>query len=80
MTQPEERRTEKVKYKIIDFSCVTCTKAIKKRLDKMNGVEDVRTNPILNEIYIYFDPSVTGPEKIEDEVKRTGYKAIRERS
>ena len=63
--------------RIIDVSCTSCVRVIRKELMKRNGILDVKTSPILNEIYVYYESGGVAPEEIEEMVRRSGYKAVR---
>jgi copper chaperone CopZ len=69
---------ERLRFKVIDFSCSTCLNAFRKKLRSVEGVTDVLSNAVTNEIYVYFDPEIVEPERIESTIKGIGYKTIRE--
>jgi len=50
---------------------------IKKELMKRNGILEVKTNSILNEVYVYYKSGRVAPEEIEEVVRKSGYKFVR---
>jgi copper chaperone CopZ len=70
-------KPERLALRIVDFSCTSCARAIRKQLMKRNGVLEVKANPILNEVYVYYKSGSLAPEEIEEVVRRSGYKAVR---
>jgi len=71
------RQIDRLKLRLVDASCATCLPGIKRELEKVRGVEWVLANPVLDLIFIDYDPSLVGPEEILLAVKRAGYTAVR---
>jgi len=44
---------------------------------KRNRTLEVKTNPIMNEVYVYYKSGSVAPEEIEEVVRKSGYKAVR---
>ncbi|MDG6990261.1 MAG: heavy-metal-associated domain-containing protein [Nitrososphaerota archaeon] len=60
-------------YSVRGASCVTCALAIEKQVAALDGVETVRSSIMLNQVFVDYDPTKLGPEKIAEAIKRTGY-------
>ncbi len=69
--------TKRISLQIIDMSCISCAKIIRKRLEGSRGVKDVKVNPILNAVYVDYEPDEINEEEIEETVKKLGYTAVR---
>ncbi|MDG6913202.1 MAG: cation transporter [Nitrososphaerota archaeon] len=69
--------TKRLDLQIIGMSCASCAKIIRKRLGKSSGVKDVRINPIMNAIYVDYEPDKISEEEIEESVRKSGYTAVR---
>lgn len=69
--------TRRLGLQIIGMSCASCAKIIRKELGKNSGIRDVKVNPILNAIYVDYQPDKISEEEIEETVKKSGYKAVR---
>jgi copper chaperone CopZ len=67
-------KQERLALRIIDLSCTSCARVIRKELMKRNGILEVKTNPILNEVYVYYKSGSVPPEEIVEVVRRSGYK------
>jgi Cu+-exporting ATPase len=73
-------KQKRVTYQVLDMSCVSCARIVKKQLGKQSGVDDIKVNEILNIFYIDYEPDKISEEELEKIIKRTGYKAIKLRS
>jgi copper chaperone CopZ len=71
------KRLERLRLRVIDASCSTCVIPVRRTLEKALGVEWVGANPVLDLISVDYDPSLTNPDRILSEVKKTGYTAVR---
>ena len=69
--------TRRLGLQIIGMSCSSCAKIIRKELGKSSGVNDVKVNPMLNAIYVDYQPDKISEKEIEESVKKSGYKAVR---
>jgi copper chaperone CopZ len=67
----------RLKLRLVDASCSSCVPGIRRELEKLRGIEWVGANPILDLIFVDYDPSLVDPEEIFMVVARTGYKAVR---
>jgi len=70
-------KESRVKLQIVGMSCVSCAAVIRKELQKHEGVKDIKVNPIINAIYVDYEPEKITEEKIEETIKKTGYKAVK---
>jgi len=73
-------KQKRVTYQVLDMSCVSCAKLVRKLLEKQSGVNDIKVNEILNIFYIDYEPDKISEEELEKMIKRIGYKAIKLRS
>lgn len=71
------RQIDRLKLRLVDASCATCLPGIKRELEKVRGVEWVHANPVLDLIFVDYDPSLVGPEEILSVIKRSGFTAVR---
>ncbi len=71
------KRVERLRLRLVDASCSTCIIPVRRALERVVGVEWVGANPVLDIIFVDFDPSLTGPDRILSEVRKTGYTAVR---
>jgi copper chaperone CopZ len=67
-------KPERLALRIVDLSCTSCAKVIRGELMKRNGILEVKTNPIMNEIYVDYESGSVSPEEIEGVVRKSGYK------
>ncbi len=51
--------------------------AIRRQLEKVKGVEWVGANPVLDLIFVDYDPDLIDTDEILQVVKRSGYTAVR---
>ncbi len=66
---------DRLRLRLVDASCSTCLPAIKKELEKIEGIEWVGTNPILEAIFVDYDPQLIRREQVLSAIKRSGYTA-----
>ncbi len=71
------RLVERLRLRLVDASCATCVVPVRRVLERVIGVEWVCANPVLNLIFVDYDPRLTDPDHIISEVEKTGYKAVR---
>ncbi len=71
------KRLDRLRLRLVDESCATCLPGIRRMLEKADGVEWVGANPILDLIFVDFDPDLIAPEQILRMVERSGFKAVR---
>jgi copper chaperone CopZ len=53
--------------------CVTCALAIEKQVKKLEGVVDVRSSIMLNQVFVDYDESRVDAAGIDKAIRRTGY-------
>jgi len=75
-----DEKQRRVTYQALDVSCVSCANLVEKFLESQAGVNSVKVNKMLNIFYIDYDPSRISEEKIQEAIKKTGYKVIKMRS
>ncbi len=68
---------ERLRLRLVDASCATCVVPVRRALERVIGVEWVSANPVLDLIFVVYDPRLTDPDHIISEVKKTGYTAVR---
>jgi copper chaperone CopZ len=73
-------RQSRVTYQALDVSCGSCANLVEKFLESQAGVNSVKVNKMLNIFYIDYDQSRISEEKIEEAIRKTGYKVIKMRS
>ncbi|MDG6904213.1 MAG: heavy-metal-associated domain-containing protein [Nitrososphaerota archaeon] len=76
MTDLSHRENRKrIQFSVASISCVVCTPAFKKSLQRVNGVRDVAQLPMLNKIVVEFDSNVVSETIVKDEILDTAEKA-----
>ncbi len=75
--QASGKRVERLRLRLVDASCSTCIIPVRRALERTPGVEWVEANPVLDLIFIDYDPNLTDPDRILSEVRKTGYPAVR---
>ena len=73
-------RQRRVTYQALDVCCVSCASLVEDFLASQAGLSSVKVNKMLNIFYIDYDPSRISEERIEEAIKKTGYKVIKMRS
>ena len=76
MSEKRERAT----YQVLDLSCISCARDVRKLLEKRSGVDEIKVNEMLNIFYIDYEPSKISEEELEKTIRGSGYKAVRIRS
>ena len=74
------KKRERAAYQVLDLSCVSCARDVKKLLEKRSGVDEIKVNEMLNIFYIDYEPSKISEEELEKTIHGSGYKAVRIRS
>ncbi len=74
------KRVERLRLRVVDASCSTCILPLRRVLERALGVEWVEANPVLDLVFVDYDPSLTDPDHILSEVRKTGYTAVRARN
>lgn len=76
MDTMQSKQLDRLKLRLVDASCATCLPGIRRELEKVRGVEWVLANPVLDLIFVDYDPSLVGPEEILSAIKRSGFTAV----
>jgi copper chaperone CopZ len=75
--QPSEEKKE-IRFSVASISCVACTPAFKKGLERVKGISDVRQLPMLNKVIVEYDPSKADEARVKDAIfevaDRAGFK------
>ena len=73
----KEKTHEKARIvvSVKEISCTVCAAAIQKQVMKLNGVDDVKTAVMLNEVFIDYDPKLVDSSSIRRAIDRTGFKS-----
>ena len=69
---------QRIQFTVASISCVACTPAFKKGLERVDGVIGVTQLPMLNKIVVEFDPAKVDETRIEREIfsvtEKAGFK------
>ena len=60
-------------FAVRNADCVTCALAIEKQVKKVEGVVDVKSAIMLNEVFVDYDETRVDVRKIMEAIRRTGY-------
>lgn len=66
----------KLKLKIEGMHCISCAMNIDFDLEDIQGVKKSQTSYARQETIVEFDGKIVEEEKLIDQVKKTGYKAV----
>ncbi len=77
LEETQRRHLDRLKLRLVEASCATCVPAIRRQLEKVKGVEWVGANPVLDLIFVDYDPDLIDTDEILQVVKRSGYTAVR---
>jgi copper chaperone CopZ len=69
------RRVREIHLSIVSISCLTCTPAFKRGLERVNGIRNVRQLPMLNKMIVDYDPERSDEAEINQEILRAAEKA-----
>lgn len=73
MSEPSQKRTKRAVFAVRGADCATCALAIEKQVKKLEGVKDVKSAVMLNEIFVDYDEAVVDASRITDAIRKTGY-------
>ena len=73
MSERTEKKSARAVLTVRGASCVTCALAIERQVKRVEGVEDVKSSIMLNEVFVDFDPSKTDVSRITEAIRKTGY-------
>jgi copper chaperone CopZ len=65
---PHEQKAGKISFSVASISCVACTPAFKKGLERIEGIENVSQLPMLNKIVVEFEPAKIDEAKVKEEI------------
>ncbi|RYL91040.1 copper-translocating P-type ATPase [Sporolactobacillus sp. THM7-4] len=69
-------RTQRLDTDILGMTCASCAARIEKGLSRMAGVVSAQVNLATESGTVIFQPGITEPTAIYDQVKKLGYKAV----
>ncbi|QGT99942.1 Lead, cadmium, zinc and mercury transporting ATPase [Candidatus Syntrophocurvum alkaliphilum] len=67
---------KKTVLKISGMTCAACSQRVEKKLQSIQGVDEVSVNLMTNKALISYDKKQTDSKTLVSEVEKTGYKAI----
>ncbi len=73
MKEKKEKKARRAVLSVRNFDCATCAIAIAKRLEKVDGIENVGSAIMLNKIFIDYDESKVGISEIMKAIEEAGY-------
>ena len=68
--------TRTATFEVNGWTCGSCAGATRIALKKLDGIEDVKTDPEKKEALVTYDDAKITPDKMVDTIARLGYKAI----
>lgn len=71
----QDRRVREIRLSIASISCLACTPAFKRGLERVNGIRNVRQLPMLNRMIVDYDSEKSDETEINREVLRAAKKA-----
>ena len=74
MSAPQPK-TKKIQFSVSSISCVACTPAFRKGLQRTAGVRGVSELPMLNKVVVEFDPCATDEARVREEIYSVAEKA-----
>ncbi len=69
----KEEKAKRAIFSVRGMDCVTCALAIEKQVRKVDGIMDVKSAVMLNEVFVDYDDSKVDLSKVMEVIKRTGY-------
>ncbi len=73
MSEKNEGRIRRAVFSVSNIDCATCATAIEKRLEKVDGIENVWSAIMLNKIFVDYDESKVDTSEIRTAIKEAGY-------
>jgi Cd2+/Zn2+-exporting ATPase len=73
VSEASERASRELVFGVPDMDCASCALRISNRLERMHGVEHVRTRVVTKDLRVRFDPSVLEEGAIANAVRSLGY-------
>jgi P-type Cu+ transporter len=73
MKEKDRGKMTKAVFAVRGVDCVTCALAIEKQLRRVEGVKDVKSAIMLNEVFVYYDDAETNQEEIAEGIRKSGY-------
>jgi copper chaperone CopZ len=72
---PLHAETKTAVFEVGGWTCASCASATRIALKKLDGVQDVKTDPEKKEASVTYDDAKVSPEKMVQAVSKLGYKA-----
>jgi P-type Cu+ transporter len=69
----KETKTSRAVFAVRGADCVMCALAIEKQVKKVEGVKDVKSAIMLNEVFVDYDESKVNISEINEAIRKTGY-------
>ncbi|RZA00360.1 MAG: cation-translocating P-type ATPase, partial [Moraxellaceae bacterium] len=63
-------------YPVKGMTCAACAQSVESMIKSVDGVEDANVNFATATVYVKYNSSVVGPEKIDKSVKSIGYELV----
>ena len=73
--QPSAENLQTAELMVEGTSCASCTVTIRRHLNKLAGVSDIREGQSKQHVMVDFDPEQVSPEQIVQAVHEAGYEA-----
>lgn len=73
MNDKEVKETTRAIFAVRGVDCVTCALAIEKQVKRVDGVKDVKSAIMLNEVFVDYDQSKVDITRIMEAIRKTGY-------
>jgi Cu+-exporting ATPase len=73
LSEKREKKAKRATFSVRNIDCATCAIAIEKRLKKVDGIQNVGSAIMLNEIFVDYDESKVGISEIMQAIKEAGY-------
>ena len=77
MEKARVKRLDRLRLRLVEESCASCIPSIRRELDKIEGVQWVGANPVLDLIFVDYDPGLIDVDRIVSAIKKSGYTAFR---
>jgi mercuric ion binding protein len=72
---PLHAGTKTAAFEVSGWTCASCASATRIALKKLDGVQDVKTDPDKKEALVTYDDVKVTPEKMVQAIAKLGYKA-----
>jgi copper chaperone CopZ len=65
----------RIRFSVASISCIACTPAFKKGLERVEGIMGVKQYPMLNEIVVEYDSTMAREAEVKEEILRVAEEA-----